>query len=199
MQRIGRTANSLKPVLNKAFRVRAQPYSFQKQAEFPAVTGDVNVDGLTRYEIDIWETSIWVKELIQMVQNDTLPTATKWTPPSLPLVVQKTCTKSFDFAQKPVDDSHTYIIDMSKLEVTPTQRHFMLLLCKDKYDLTHNVIRLHSAKELKSVWEEVKKCGDYSGVKLDFSDVVVKSQKKEHPFPAAWLPAKGSSAKNAKI
>lgn len=197
---LSKDRSSAKPTNFKPRRTQnafENPDEKLKIKSYRPVTGEIENDGLTRYEQDFFETLEWVKILALKVQNDELPKSPGVYNPEGCLVIQKTREVTYDFSRVPVPDEEVFILDMNKLpaEITPIQRHYLLLICKDRFDAYTNTVTFLSSDEIKKTWKEVlefkqdKMAEDVAKIPLDLSNIkkTVGRKKKDLSFPKEWL------------
>jgi hypothetical protein len=176
--------------LNK-LKKRVVPQGRKRHApEFPAVSGNIELDGLTRYEQDFFETCSWVKALFEKVHNDSLPNNTNFIKNKSEILVEKTTFYPYDFTLPLQPPIMQYIIDLDQINLKPHQRHFMLLLCKDKLDVYKNIIVLSTLQELQLVLKNSLECDEgFNEIPLDLSQVKIGTKviTKDNTVPQQWL------------
>ncbi|KAJ3092276.1 37S ribosomal protein S24, mitochondrial [Quaeritorhiza haematococci] len=136
---------------------RSRSPGFSSSGDFNALTGDLAVDGLNRYELDFLETASWVKGLLLDMKHDgtTLAALKKpFTPPNskFPYCLQYHRVFKYDFTQpipSPTGNNHTTAISLHvRLAdlpgLTEVQRRKLKILAGDLYDPVVDVLSLHS-------------------------------------------------------
>ncbi|KAI9003212.1 mitochondrial ribosomal subunit protein-domain-containing protein [Gaertneriomyces semiglobifer] len=132
---------------------RRRPNAGERRDEldFTAITGDLNKDGLHRYELDFMETAKWVKDLLVAMKQDANTLKAMHVPfkapntKSTPLCVQFTDRHTYDFTQpQPRNTKVTFHLRVSDLGLTDVQRHKFLLLAGKLYDPYTDVVTVRS-------------------------------------------------------
>ncbi|KAJ3118145.1 28S ribosomal protein S35, mitochondrial [Phlyctochytrium bullatum] len=190
---------------------------------FPSVTGDLDKDGLTRYDLDLLETTDWVNSLLMRMQadgkafvpkeDDTPSTPT----PNPAFVFKYTDRHSYDLTQpRPtLDDSSVVLVaHIPSLALSPPQRHKLLLLAGKMYDpytdtvtftlggkvdrsaVSFNEKKLALVRMATAFLDEAKKGDAFEDVPLDLRHV--KPRKAHLAFPEEWKRPAAAAASSAK-
>ena len=112
------------------------------------ITGDIDNDGLHRFELDWYETAEWTKSLLESMRDDRELLAKKqkeFIPYSqnTPLCFKKTAYHSFDFSKRPATHHPaTLLVKVSELQLKPDERRRFLLLAGEYYDPELDVVTL---------------------------------------------------------
>ncbi|KAJ3030608.1 37S ribosomal protein S24, mitochondrial [Rhizophlyctis rosea] len=135
---------------------RRQGGGFQRSGDnFSSITGRFEEDGLTRYEVDFLETAAWTKDLLLKMKNAGAEVEAFTPPPSSqPLCINLKDIHRYDFTLPNHSDvqhkTHvTLSVSIKDLDLTPKQRHKLLLLAGNAYDPYKDVITFeqHTKKE----------------------------------------------------
>ncbi|KAL2912459.1 28S ribosomal protein S35, mitochondrial [Polyrhizophydium stewartii] len=122
-------------------------------ANIQTLTGDLETDGLHRYEVEFFETAEWVKTAIRKMQTAEKDLAALHKPfvaptSAQPVVVKYTDRYTYDFTKPPpVNNAVTLQVRVANLGLSAEQRHKFLLLAGSTYDPYLDVVTLHDAKE----------------------------------------------------
>lgn len=180
---------------------------------YPPLSHSVG-DGLTLYDLDLFETVGWLAPLLSKLCTDNLSKPkrvsvpdedspnttdtsgkTRQVPASSGITLQKTIFYTHNFTTKPPPPSHSYILDLKTLAMTPAQRHTLLVLCRERLEVERQVVVLRPG-EVKGVLGavfgrsgdkgelEVEEGCDFTHVPLDLSGEKV--GRRELEFPVEW-------------
>ncbi|KAI8820854.1 mitochondrial ribosomal subunit protein-domain-containing protein [Fimicolochytrium jonesii] len=122
-----------------------------------ALTGNLAVDGVHRYELDFLETAEWVKELLVKMRDDQgmlKDLSRPFTPPTPhhTLIVETRDRFTYDFTQPaPVDTDVKLHVPVAGLNLDAQQRHKLLLLAGQNYDPYIDVITLKKETPVEGV------------------------------------------------
>ncbi|KAI8586659.1 mitochondrial ribosomal subunit protein-domain-containing protein [Geranomyces variabilis] len=185
------------------------------EAGFSALTGDIEKDGVHRFEMDFLETAQWVKEMLhkmkddqKMLQSKARPYTPK-PPSSHPLCFQTSTLATYDFSTPAPYNTRVLLhVRVADLALEPARRHQLLLLAGDRYDPYTDVVTMEAEtsdvartgnmtadrdknkETLRSAFaamlEEAKTAKDsFTDVPLDMRHIPVKRAGLE--FPESWL------------
>ena len=121
--------------------------------EISEISGDVDKDGLHRFELDLFETAEWTKNLVETMAADS-EKLKKLNKPFIaptentPLCFKTTRFFTYDFTKRP-NQIHpvSLLVKVSELSLKDDQRRKLLLLTGDYYDPVTDVITLESDAE----------------------------------------------------
>ncbi|KAI8919184.1 mitochondrial ribosomal subunit protein-domain-containing protein [Powellomyces hirtus] len=196
----------------------------REDIDFAQLTGDLQTDGVHRYELDFLETVQWVKQLLIKMEDDQELLKSKsrpYTPHSStqPLCFQYSDNTKYDFTKpQPYNTKITMHVKISTLDLTPAQRHQLLLLAGKTYNPyldvvsvsaeTSDVARTGDAtkdreinkaqlrEEFLRMLDEAKSGKDsFTDVPLDMRHLKVRRSGLE--FPEQWLRPKTTSTAEA--
>lgn len=110
------------------------------------ITGNINLDGLHRYDLDFLETADWVKKLLLKMKTDLTPDVanTFSSETSYPLAFQSTQKFTYDFTvPNPTPIRTRLLARVDGLGLTTREQiHKLLVLAGDAYDPYQGVITL---------------------------------------------------------
>ncbi|KAI8894576.1 hypothetical protein BC833DRAFT_623828 [Globomyces pollinis-pini] len=200
---------------------KLSPKNMLGLTEFDKITGKIQADGLSRYELDFFETAEWSKKLLQLMCSNgsklqAIAKQNQYSPPDskTPVCIQFVDHYTYDFTRpKPLNNKATVSIHLPKLNTPNLNTHTLKLLAGDRYDpynqtisITADVKPQHSVDETvdrpKAVNEIMNQLNlllktsteeKFDEIPLDLKYVRVKKSK--FPFPKQWLqqPTKGTS------
>ncbi|EGF82415.1 hypothetical protein BATDEDRAFT_86631 [Batrachochytrium dendrobatidis JAM81] len=116
------------------------------------LTGDLDVDGLTRFEIDFMETADWVKTSLLKMKHAKKDLAHLHKPfepatPTKPICVKYTERYTYDFTRPPpVNNAVALQVRVADLGLTPPQKHKFLLLAGKAYDPYMDLVSMADSK-----------------------------------------------------
>ncbi|KAH6566611.1 hypothetical protein BASA50_000891 [Batrachochytrium salamandrivorans] len=116
------------------------------------LTGNLDVDGLHRFEIDLMETADWVKAALIKMKHARKNLSALHKPfepssPAKPLCVQYTERYTYDFTRPPpINNAIQLQVRVADLGLTSQERHRFLLLAGTTYDPYLDVVSMRSEK-----------------------------------------------------
>lgn len=117
------------------------------------ITGDVDRDGVNRFELDTIETTLWTRSLLQAMKDDNkhlLLVGNKFTTPVTdPICIETQHSFTYDFSKPPTgeDECATIHIKVDKLNLTKIQVDRLVLLAGNTYSKELDLISMKSNKE----------------------------------------------------
>ncbi|KAI9092170.1 mitochondrial ribosomal subunit protein-domain-containing protein [Phlyctochytrium arcticum] len=181
--------------------------------DIATITGDLDKDGVHRFEMDFLETAEWTKDLLLKMQNDVDMLKEKLkpyeAPPAEHVVTTYTDRYAYDFTQPlPYDTRVVLQVQSAKLNLSDPEKHKFLLLAGKSYDPYSDVItlevetgesartgdakadreenRLALARRLEAMIKQAKDTKDsFTDVPLDLRHI--KPKKNKLDFPEEWL------------
>ncbi|KAJ3156939.1 37S ribosomal protein S24, mitochondrial [Geranomyces michiganensis] len=193
----------------------------REDAAFGALTGDIDKDGVHRFEMDFLETAQWVKEMLYRMKDDQAMLASKarpYTPTSSsthPLCFQTSTLATYDFSNPaPYNTRVVLHVRVADLALEPQRRHQLLLLAGDRYDPYTDVVTMEAEtsdvartgdmmadreknkESLRSAFaamlnEAMTAEDSFTDVPLDMRHITVKRAGLE--FPKSWLSQPGAA------
>lgn len=112
------------------------------------VTGNIDVDGLHRFELDWLETAQWTKDLLLSMQNDRnalQKMAKTFVPPSKlnPICLNSRISHLYDFSLRPTTKFPVdLMVKVDDLSLKSEEMHKFLILVGDLYDPTTRILKL---------------------------------------------------------
>ncbi|KAI9203451.1 mitochondrial ribosomal subunit protein-domain-containing protein [Polychytrium aggregatum] len=180
------------------------------------IVGNMDQDGLSRFDLDFTETCEWTKELLLKMKHDHALLKSfhkEYRPRNLKdgqvVCVETTHRFTYDFSKpQPKNSAVSLHARVSELGLSPKEHHKFLLLSGSDYDPYTDVVTLTRTEEdsayvrkniiaahdiLKRMIEESKNAQDtMEGVPLDFRHIKPKRIGLE--FPKEWLKPANSEA-----
>ncbi len=123
-----------------------------KLPDIKTISGDIDIDGIHRFDLDTLETAEWTKELLLSMQNDThdkAPTNTFIQPnKDIPLCFESKHEFLYDFSKPASTRCPVKLhVRVSELGLTKQQNHTLLVLVGKAYDPYTGVITLSREDE----------------------------------------------------
>ncbi|TPX38505.1 hypothetical protein SeMB42_g06697 [Synchytrium endobioticum] len=115
------------------------------------LTGDIDKDGLHKYELDFFETASWTHDLLKSMRDD-IPTPRRTPPymhalhatPRNPVVaIQTTALHTYDFASPPAENTAVVVhVNINEMGLSMPQRRKLKLLAMHSFDEECGVLSL---------------------------------------------------------
>jgi hypothetical protein len=118
-------------------------------AKIESLSGDVDKDGLDRFEVDWFETSEWTRDLLESMMNDAEYLKSMTKPYSAvdvlrnPLCVKSVREYTYDFSKPQSTGREVEVMfDVDGLGLSENEKHKLLVLAGDLYDREQNIVAL---------------------------------------------------------
>ncbi|TPX32810.1 hypothetical protein SmJEL517_g04135 [Synchytrium microbalum] len=146
-------------IRNARRKTRLAELSRENQIQAEPLTGDINKDGMHRYELDFVETASWCRRILESMRDDVQTLKDKAKPLQLPttessplVAIQTRTQHAYDFSKPPIPDtSVTLHLLVSELGLSQSQHHKLALLCGDElYNQTTGILSLTESSSHKT-------------------------------------------------
>ena len=207
MKRAGTLANTIKRPKKGA---PAAPSKGPKNGDFVTeLSGDTAIDGLHRYEVDLFETEKWTSKMItEMEKMKSTLKPLPFIEPKKTICIVSSKTYTSDCCKPPIPEYHkdvTMFCNVLDLQLNDKEMHAFLLLAGNTYDPISKTIKWTIngkksgysgdglVKKLQECLEDTIKTAKQEAD--EFYQVAIKFKKGKDParleFPVEWLPAAG--------
>jgi hypothetical protein len=173
------------PFLVKRSKIKVEERAVTSIDTIAPITGDIDKDGLNRYELDFMEQATVVKELLLKLQKDQFQPKKFEKKGSICLQVNS----SFEFDKKSTEKSYLLHVPLDALSIDKKQRHSLILLVGKRFDPYTNSFTLqgNSKPELQEILDKLltESTRDLSDIRVDLRHVRIR---KTLDFPVQWIP-----------